>query len=81
MLHLSKKSNKVIGDNQLLEKRVKKLEKGLEHTNVEVSKLKDIVMGGLLNTGSTNGATGGSTSSKPLPDLDLDMDMSGLDDI
>lgn len=78
MIHLIKKSNKVIGDNQLLEKRVKKLEKGLEHNNVEIGKLKDIIMGGILTNTTTNNNSNVSANKPPLLDVD---DMSGLDDI
>lgn len=44
MIHLNKKSNNSVGTEQILEKRVKKVEKGLEQTNKEVENLKDTVM-------------------------------------
>ena len=40
MLHLIKKSNKSSGENLLIEKRIKKLEKSVEQLDIDVSKLK-----------------------------------------
>ena len=40
MIHLIKKSNKSSGENLLIEKRIKKLEKSVEQLDIDVSKLK-----------------------------------------
>lgn len=75
MIHLVKKSNNVVSDQQLLEKRVKKCEKGLEHTNVEITKLRDIVMMVISNPGDGNSVP---TEKPEIPGLD---DIPNLDDI